>query len=441
MVEILVPTLILLAIGALRGIVKPTKYQQRIPSYFEEASSFASFYSPPKCFTANLLWSCDEKFPCPISWTPESCQRRVIAIAPESTNANTVKAASDFFSWAKTWEIENDLESDQQTFQLFQSQSALNNYISSSSYGLGKGNSIISAAVIFSAGYPSWGYTIRMNQSYVDQNGFDKDIPYTSEPNIDISLRSATDYTDSGQPYAEAYMISGQLPLSDLVNSYVASATCKIANKCSSDQFVVLNTTGTAGFPSEAAVVNGFWGLVGGIVFSLFMILSLLYPIANVIRSLVFEKESKLREGMAMMAMRGDALWASWSFHNLCLFLPLSIILTVVGRNLFVYSDPSLVWMYFFVFFLASVSFGYFIATLFNKSLTAAIIGCLAFLGGWIIFVGMASNGKLSRGAIMAASLHPACAFCFGTLGESLNVHTLVSIIFISPTIDTSNDL
>jgi len=42
------------------------------------------------------------------------------------------------------------------------------------------------------------------------------------------------------------------------------------------------------------------------------MIITLLYPFFNIIKSLVLEKETKLREGMMMMSMRSDAMWISW---------------------------------------------------------------------------------------------------------------------------------
>ena len=37
------------------------------------------------------------------------------------------------------------------------------------------------------------------------------------------------------------------------------------------------------------------------------------------------EKETKLKEGMMMMGLRGDVHYWSWIFHFMCLFLPLSI--------------------------------------------------------------------------------------------------------------------
>ena len=52
---------------------------------------------------------------------------------------------------------------------------------------------------------------------------------------------------------------------------------------------------GVANFPAPSTNVSAFWNGVG-YVFALLVIISLLLPLANVIRSLVEEKETKMRE-------------------------------------------------------------------------------------------------------------------------------------------------
>ena len=59
---------------------------------------------------------------------------------------------------------------------------------------------------------------------------------------------------------------------------------------------------------------------------------------------------------MYMMGMRSDALWCTWVIHFLALWLPLSIILTVVSTGqLFQYSSPGYIFIYFMVFFIRYV--------------------------------------------------------------------------------------
>ena len=249
-------------------------------------------------------------------------------------------------------------------------------------------------------------------------------MPSTRNPYIDISIKSNQQYsaTTNSQSYMQTFINNGAVALSDVVNSYFASVTCQLSGTgCNGDkgENVAVNTLGGVDFPSDAVNINQVWGAIG-YVFALLMILTLLYPIANVIRALVQEKETKLKEGMMMMALRGDVHYWSWIFHFMCLFLPLSIILTIAGRNLFTYSSPIIIWLYFFLFFLSALSYAYLVSKVFDRALSAAIGGVIVFFAGFFVFVGLEtgnSAGQSTRTQILLACLHPATAFTYGTTG------------------------
>lgn len=57
-------------------------------------------------------------------------------------------------------------------------------------------------------------------------------------------------------------------------------------------------------FPNPKDVQDQFWANIG-FSFALVIIIGVLYPLANIIKALVQEKESKIREGMMMMALHG----------------------------------------------------------------------------------------------------------------------------------------
>jgi hypothetical protein len=149
------------------------------------------------------------------------------------------------------------------------------------------------------------------------------------------------------------------------------------------------------------------------------------------IKSLVSEKEAKLREGMSMMAMRSDAFWASWIFDFICLLLPLSILLTLAGRTVFQYSSPGLVFIYFFVFFLSAMSYSIFISTFFSKARTASILGTLIFFIGWFIELTL-QNSTTTRAQIMAAALHPAAAFTYACTAFSEYENAGIGVTFLT---------
>ncbi len=257
---------------------------------------------------------------------------------------------------------------------------------------------------------------------------------------LDNGVRSQEDYPEisygNSQPFDQHWTSNGFIPLTNAVNSYISSKACVDSGTCSdinSDPYQTTNL-GAASFPNEEYETTGFWAAIGS-TFSLWMIIVLLYPISNSISQLVREKESKLREGMMMMALRGDAYWVSWWFNFVSLFLPLSLILTLVGSSLFYYSDFWLIFAYFFVFFLSAVAYAIFISTFFTNSRTASIVGSLVFFGGFFVYVGLVNP---TNSTIIAACLHPATAFTFATLAFAEYEDTAIGVT--SYTWNTSND-
>ena len=50
---------------------------------------------------------------------------------------------------------------------------------------------------------------------------------------------------------------------------------------------------------------------------------------------------------------------------------------------------PQYVFIYYITFFIASIAYCYFISKLFNRALTAAIVGCIVFFMGFFIYIGL----------------------------------------------------
>jgi ATP-binding cassette subfamily A (ABC1) protein 3 len=413
--ELAIPVLILLCVAALRTAIHPKEQPITIPSTAAlGVSNWDGLYQyPPTCNSENLIWRCDNNYPCTQATSvdePTGCQLKKIAVAP-STSSNTAgaSAAQEFITFQNS---QSTYAKDLGTFVYFDSESAFLSYMSHSQYSVDSSIDIYSTLVVFSGGYPNWEYTVRTNQTYNNGNP----VPDTSGPIIDISLKYGDQYpSDGGAPYLQAYAQMGYTSLTDAIGTFIATQTCINVGNCSTGDVVQMTCQAVANFPSKKANINGFWGQIG-FLFALLMIMTLLYPISNVIRALVQEKETKIREGMAMMSMSYGALWLSWLFNFLCLFLPLSILLTIVGQTLFVYSEGIYIFFYFFVFFNSAVSYAILISVLINRTFTAAIVGCLVFFGGFFVYVGMSAAGSMKRSQIMAGALHPAAAFTFGTL-------------------------
>lgn len=399
-------------------VIKPAYVDVSTPaSYYYGATLESMIY--PSCLGDNLFWSCNDlcggsgsfnSFSDQNHAIKSKCRRRYIAIAPQSSgNADAVAAVSYFMNVASI------AFTNFTAFQSFDSENDFINAIESSDYVYNSNKPIYSCGVIFNGVFPQWDYTLRMNKTFIIYNqNWNNPFTASSTPNTDISVHSNSDAGSKMKlPYSEQYLYTGIFSLMDYVNSFIASEACQAVTG-NPNCFVNMRMEGVAPFPNQKATVNGFWSSVGA-VFAILVIISVLYPFANVIRSLVQEKESKMREGMSMMAMRSSALWSSWMFHFIALYLPLAIILTLESKSLFTYSSQIYIFFYYFVFFLSSISYCIFISTLFSKARTAAIVGVMFFFAGYFIFIGLQFSVS-SRSTILAAMLHPAAAFTFGTL-------------------------
>ena len=437
LLEILVPTIIIILLGVLATALPPTNYNQITPSQYLYSASFRQndpfnvYNGPQLCYGSkgNIIWNCNKNVDCKPTTTPtpgtsptadlknllSQCKAKKIAVAPESSSNEAQNQAAIYFQ--EYAEANYDFLN-LSTFVYFSSESNFTSYIGQSSYGISSSIPIYSAAVIFHSGYPTWQYTLRLNYSYSYQ-GQSYSQPSTNSNPLNIALRSSEQLPNTGLSYVQSYFAMGESALADIVNSFVSYYSCYKVGNCTLAEPVLVETLGGVQFPSGASTVVAFWSAAGSI-FALLMILALLYPVANVIRALVQEKETKIKEGMKMMSLRGDAHILSWIFHFMCLFLPLAIILTLAGQKLFTYSSPTYIFFYFILFFMSSTAYAFLVAQLFNRALTAAIVGCVVYFMGYFIFIGLQSGSvQPTTSQVLAASLHPACAFTYGTLAFS----------------------
>uniref|UniRef100_A0A8B9YRX8 ABC transporter domain-containing protein n=1 Tax=Bos mutus grunniens TaxID=30521 RepID=A0A8B9YRX8_BOSMU len=93
----------------------------------------------------------------------------------------------------------------------------------------------------------------------------------------------------------------------------------------------------------------------------------------TLIRTIVMEKETRLKEYQFMIGLSNGMLWASYFVTFLLMFLIIVCILCVVlfvKASIFVLqnSDPSLIFVFFLCFVVATITFGFLITTFFDKS-------------------------------------------------------------------------
>jgi ATP-binding cassette, subfamily A (ABC1), member 3 len=421
--EFAFPLLVIIGLWGIRLSLNSRITEQYIPKNSAYAPSIDDFYNQPWCGSEQLVWLCAASAPdCGDAFSDDAnsfpgCKLRRIAVAPhDSSDDSSVSATHKFVAWANQT---IPATSQNTLFVIFDSEKEFLRTIDKSSYSRIADDYIYSSLIVFESGYPQWDYTVRMNRSRAVGIDDFESTPQTRIDPVFNGVDTARAYPDDGstwytQPYLNGYRDMGMFAVLETVNSFIATETCRATSQCTDAENVKLRVEGTADFPNVLIKEDIFWQALGS-SFAILMVLSVLYPVSNVIKTLVAEKESKMREGMMMMSLRLDVIWTGWIIMFLCVFVPLSVFLMLVGQFIFVFSDLDLIFLYFISFFLAALAFCVLISIVFSKAKTASIFGSFIFFAGYIIYQSLVDTG-MSRSQLTLACLHPSTAFCFGTL-------------------------
>jgi ATP-binding cassette subfamily A (ABC1) protein 3 len=116
------------------------------------------------------------------------------------------------------------------------------------------------------------------------------------------------------------------------------------------------------------------------------LVLSYLYSGGVFVKELVLEKETRLRESMKMMGLKPSALFSAW-FLKQFLFLmitgTLGVILIKFGR-IFPSSGFFMLLVFFIIYFIASIAFGYMISTFFTSARLSMYVGFILFFVSFV---------------------------------------------------------
>ncbi|XP_068659362.1 ABC transporter A family member 1 isoform X2 [Aristolochia californica] len=170
-----------------------------------------------------------------------------------------------------------------------------------------------------------------------------------------------------------------------------------------------------APFPTRAYTDDEFQSIIKTVMGVLYL-LGFLYPISRLISFTVFEKEQKIKEGLHMMGLRDETFYLSWLITYSVQFAISSAIITVCSMgSLFMYSDKSVVFIYFFSFGLSAIMLSFLISTFFSRAKTAVAVGTLSFLGAFFPYYTVNDPAVPMVSKVLASLLSPT-AFALGTV-------------------------
>lgn len=146
------------------------------------------------------------------------------------------------------------------------------------------------------------------------------------------------------------------------------------------------------------------------------MVMATLYPVSRLVKSVVEEKELKLREIMKIMGLKDWVHQLSWFLSAFVLFFWIAITCTLIAKASFLKkSSVILLFFYFFLFTISEINFAFLISVFFSNSKLAAIVGPVVLFAAILprfIFL-QTNNNEQVVGKVIASFLSPT-AFAFG---------------------------
>ncbi|XP_051809988.1 LOW QUALITY PROTEIN: phospholipid-transporting ATPase ABCA1b [Acanthochromis polyacanthus] len=149
----------------------------------------------------------------------------------------------------------------------------------------------------------------------------------------------------------------------------------------------------------------------------LFMTLAWMYSVAIILKSVVYEKEARLKETMRIMGLDNGILWFSWFISSL---IPLLIsaallVLLLTKGNLLPYSDPSIIFLFLGSFAVVTIMQCFLLSTAFARANLAAACGGIIYFTLYLPYVlCVAWQDYIGFGTKVFASLLSPVAFGFG---------------------------
>lgn len=188
-------------------------------------------------------------------------------------------------------------------------------------------------------------------------------LNYTTVPNTNevvnyVSIGLNSDY--------QMYYLSGFLTLQRTVNEFIFSET----DQCTGD----LSSVWSMPMPTAAYSQNPFFLAVGSLL-GLTIVMAYLYPTSRLVKTVVEEKESRMRETLFMLGLRGWAHWLSWFLTALSVFGVVTVTVTVsLTATVLQYSDPAYIFAFIGLFSTATIGLCFTLSSLFSKAKLAAIM-------------------------------------------------------------------
>ncbi|XP_062285528.1 retinal-specific phospholipid-transporting ATPase ABCA4-like isoform X3 [Scomber scombrus] len=152
--------------------------------------------------------------------------------------------------------------------------------------------------------------------------------------------------------------------------------------------------------------------------FPIFMVLAWIYSVSMTVKSIVLEKELRLKETLKAMGVDNGVIWYTWFIDSFIIMTVSTALLTsiVMGGKVLNYSNPLLVFFFLLTFTITTIMQCFLMSVFFNKAnLAAACSGIIYFTLYLPHILCFAWQDRITNNMKLAASFLSPVAFGFGT--------------------------
>ncbi|MGH0132671.1 UNVERIFIED_CONTAM: hypothetical protein FKN15_050037 [Acipenser sinensis] len=152
--------------------------------------------------------------------------------------------------------------------------------------------------------------------------------------------------------------------------------------------------------------------------FPMFMVLAWIYSVSMIVKSIVLEKELRLKETLKVMGVSNGVIWYTWFIDSFLMMATSTGILTfvIMEGNVLHYSNPVIVFLFLLTFTVATIMQCFLMSVFFNKAnLAAACSGIIYFTLYLPHILCFAWQDCITKNMKILVSLLSPVAFGFGT--------------------------
>uniref|UniRef100_A0AAR2KLF0 P-type phospholipid transporter n=1 Tax=Pygocentrus nattereri TaxID=42514 RepID=A0AAR2KLF0_PYGNA len=152
--------------------------------------------------------------------------------------------------------------------------------------------------------------------------------------------------------------------------------------------------------------------------FPIFIVLAWVYSVSMMVKSIVLEKEMRLKETLKAMGVTNEVLWCAWFIDSFLMMTASTALLTaiIMGGKVLNYSSPIILFLFLLTFTTATIMQCFLMTVFFNKAnLAAACSGILYFSFYLPHLACFTWQDSITKDMKIMASLISQVAFGFGT--------------------------